>query len=154
MSTIVHGGQFIYLLIEKLQAIASPMSEWIGQLQSRFILHQDSLTEKIDVAIKRGSDFQLVAGLVYCCESYPKQEFPSSSNLEKWLSRDTAPTQQLKDDVTTTLTAFWHIANNAGLNAAFKDVQKRVAPAEFVFTGEFRHAYFFRAVACSDAVAL
>ena len=34
------------------------------------------------------------------------------------------------------LSRFWHIADDPRLNFAFRDIQKRVAPAEFVFTGE------------------
>ena len=104
-------------------------------MQTRFILHEDSLTEKINVAVKRGQDFQLIAGLVYCCDGYPTPVQPSSKNLENWLNVDESPSTQFKETIRDVLTAFWHIANRHELNYAFRNVQKRVAPAEFIFTG-------------------
>ncbi|TBU44693.1 hypothetical protein BD309DRAFT_957785 [Dichomitus squalens] len=120
---------------EKLQAISSPWTEWIGELQSRYVYLEDSLTQNINVAIKRGQDFQLIAGLVYCCDMYPEHSQPLSKNLDKWLSRMDPPKEDFKDLIRSLLSRFWHIADDSRLNFAFQDIQKRVAPAEFVFTG-------------------
>ncbi|KAI0743368.1 hypothetical protein C8Q80DRAFT_1220396 [Daedaleopsis nitida] len=121
---------------EKLQAIASPRNEWItSDLQPRFIFRDDSLTQKIEVAIKRGQDFQLLAGLVYCCDEYPAQTQPNSRNLERWLMSRESPTEEFKTAMRDVLNAFWHIADNEDLNYGFKQIQKRVAPIEFTFTG-------------------
>ncbi|KAI0644548.1 hypothetical protein C8Q79DRAFT_1001865 [Trametes meyenii] len=120
---------------EKLQAIHSPWQEWISGLEARFILLEDGLTQTIDVDVARGRDFQLVAQLVFCCEQLPMHAQPSARNLERFLSRKDSPSPELQATVKAALTAFWHIAHSEDLNYPFRDIKKRVAPAEFVFTG-------------------
>lgn len=73
--------------------------------------------------------------LVYCCESYPERAQPNARNLERWLMSTDPPKKQFVDTVTDVLRKFWHIANEHTLNYGFKEIGKRVAPAEFVFTG-------------------
>ncbi len=90
----------------------------------------------MDIASKRGQDFQLIAGLVYCCDQYPEQAQPSSKNLERWLTSDAEPPQQFKETILSVFRALWHIATDAKLKYGFSDIKKRVAPAEFVFTGQ------------------
>ncbi|RDX45607.1 hypothetical protein OH76DRAFT_1465730 [Lentinus brumalis] len=120
---------------EKLQAIPSPRTEWIIQLQTRFFTHEENLTQKMDIASKRGQDFQLIAGLVYCCDQYPEQAQPSSKNLERWLTSDAEPPRKFKETILDVFCALWHIATDGKLKYGFSDIKKRVAPAEFVFTG-------------------
>ncbi|PIL34001.1 hypothetical protein GSI_03709 [Ganoderma sinense ZZ0214-1] len=122
---------------EKLQAIPSPWSEWIGELQSRYVYIDDSLTQKINVTIKRGQDFQLIAGIVYCCDKLSEQEqaMPSSNNLNVWLSREDPPPDTFKGAIRDLFNRFWNIANDDDLNMAFTEMKQRVAPAEFIFTG-------------------
>ncbi|KAH9858569.1 hypothetical protein C2E23DRAFT_880039 [Lenzites betulinus] len=120
---------------EKLQAISSPWQEMILNLEMRFIAPEDGLTHLIDVDVGRGRDFQLIAQLVYCCESYPERAQPNARNLERWLMSTDPPKKQFVDTVTDVLRKFWHIANEHTLNYGFKEIGKRVAPAEFVFTG-------------------
>ncbi|KAM5543199.1 hypothetical protein V8D89_003073 [Ganoderma adspersum] len=120
---------------EKLQAIPSPWSEWIGELQSRYVYIDNSLTQKINVTIKRGQDFQLIAGIVFCCDMYPEQAMPSSQNLNTWLLREDHPPEQFKAAMRDVLNRFWHIVDDEELNKAFTEIKQRVAPAEFIFTG-------------------
>ncbi|RPD78541.1 hypothetical protein L226DRAFT_531882 [Lentinus tigrinus ALCF2SS1-7] len=120
---------------EKLQAIPSHRTEWIIELQQRFFLHEDNLPQKMDVAYKRGQDFQLIAGFVYCCDQYPEPAQPSSKNLERWLSSDVKPSWDFKETMLSVFGSLWHIVTDPKLNSAFTDIKKRVAPAEFVFTG-------------------
>ncbi|KAI0712931.1 hypothetical protein C8T65DRAFT_774412 [Cerioporus squamosus] len=119
---------------EKLQAIPSLRTEWIIELQSRFFQHEDNLTQKMDIASKRGQDFQLIAGLVYCCDQYPERAQPSSKNLERWLTSDAKPPRQFKETMLDVFCALWRIATDRKLNRGFSEIKKRVAPAEFVFT--------------------
>ncbi|KAH9894920.1 hypothetical protein C8Q73DRAFT_790119 [Cubamyces lactineus] len=120
---------------EKLQAINSPWQEWISELEARFILREDGLTRQIDVDVGRGRDFQLIAQLVYCCDKYPEHAQPNAKNLETWLQRSDEPGQDFRNRMRDVLTRFWHIAHTEDLNQAFKNIKKRVSPAEFVFTG-------------------
>ncbi|KAI0829915.1 hypothetical protein BC628DRAFT_1337206 [Trametes gibbosa] len=120
---------------EKLQAISSPWQEMILELEMRFIAHDDGLTHLINVDVGRGRDFQLIAQLVYCCEVYPEHAQPSARNLERWLMRMDPPKKQFVDTMQDVLRKFWHIAHSKTLNYGFNSISKRVAPAEFVFTG-------------------
>lgn len=96
----------------------------------------DSLTQKINVTIKRGQDFQLIAGIVFCCDMYPEQAMPLSKNLSTWLARDDDPPEGFKEVMRNVFNRFWHIADDDKLNQAFTEVKQRVAPVEFIFTGE------------------
>ncbi|KAI0779947.1 hypothetical protein C8Q74DRAFT_1367755 [Fomes fomentarius] len=120
---------------EKLQAISSKRTGWIMELQNRFAQYEDSLAQKIDVAVKRGQDFQLLAALVYCCDECADHVQPSSKNLERWLTADKLPAEPFRNTMVDVLTAFWHIADQAELNFPFKNIEKRVAPVEFTFAG-------------------
>ncbi|KAL7281120.1 hypothetical protein PYCCODRAFT_1412919 [Trametes coccinea BRFM310] len=120
---------------EKLQAINSPWQEWISELETRFIVREDGLTQAIDVDVGRGRDFQLIAQLVYCCDLYPEHAQPSAKNLEKWLQRKEEPAPRFQATMKDVLTKFWHITHTEEYNYGFRNIKKRVSPAEFVFTG-------------------
>ena len=108
-------------------------------MQSRYLLHEDSLTQKINVAIKRGLDFQLVASLVYCCDTVAERGQPTSKKLEEMLNRKNKPSEAFKRAINDTFTAFWHIADSPHLNHGFTQIDKRVAPTEFTFIGASHH---------------
>ncbi|KAG6334250.1 hypothetical protein ID866_4841 [Astraeus odoratus] len=120
---------------EKLQAISSPWSEWLADLHNMHVNMEGGLAQALEWDTKRGRDFQCIAQMVYCCDSLPDQALPTAQKLEKWLSRVDKPTQAFKKHIGDALNAFWHIANTESLNNAFKQVEKRVAPVEFVFIG-------------------
>lgn len=121
---------------EKLQAIASPWSEWISDLGRRMLTSEGGLQSKIDVEFGRGRDFQVLASLVYCCESIPTRSLANSTKLEAFLSRTDSPRAEFKKSIQDVLTSFWHIADKPELNVAFRNVKQRVAPVEFVFIGK------------------
>lgn len=87
----------------------------------------------------RGRDFQCIAQLVYCCDGLPEQLLPTAQKLEKWLKRVDNPPTAFMTKINNVLSDFWHIATTLGLNAAFTQVDKRVAPVEFVFIGMLLH---------------
>ncbi|KAF9222541.1 hypothetical protein BS17DRAFT_735287 [Gyrodon lividus] len=120
---------------EKLQAISSPWAEWISDLELRHVNCDGGLAELLEWDTKRGRDFQCIAQLVYCCDSLPDHALPTAQKLERWLSRTDKPNQVLKTHISDVLTEFGYIAMTPGLNAAFDEVDKRVAPVEFVFIG-------------------
>ncbi|KAH7920066.1 hypothetical protein BV22DRAFT_1040298 [Leucogyrophana mollusca] len=120
---------------EKLQAISSPWAEWISDLEARHVLSDQGLAEVLEWDTTRGRDFQCIAQLVYCCDGLPDQLLPTAQKLEKWLTRVDSPPPTFKTQMNDVLSAFWHIASNRTLNAAFVKVDKRVAPVEFVFIG-------------------
>ena len=102
---------------------------------------ENSLTQQINVTIKRGQDFQLIAGIVYCCDMYPEHALPLSNSLHTWLSRPDPPPEQFKSAIRDVFNRFWRIAHDEELNKAFTDIKQRVAPAEFIFTGECLDAF-------------
>ena len=118
-----------------MQAIASPWSEWISELQARYFTPQDGLTQQINVSVKRGQNFQLIAGLAYCCDKYKEKGQPTSRNLERWLLQTSTPPPSLKKAMSEALGAFWFIASSDTLNHGFTQVAQRVSPTEFIFTG-------------------
>ncbi|KAH7913136.1 hypothetical protein BJ138DRAFT_1059555 [Hygrophoropsis aurantiaca] len=120
---------------EKLQAISSPWAEWISDLEARHVTSEQGLGVVVQWDTKRGRDFQCIAQFVYCCDGLPDHLLPTAQKLEKWLIRVDSPPPTFKTQMNDVLKAFWHIANTDGLNAAFKKVEKRVAPVEFVFIG-------------------
>lgn len=93
----------------------------------------------IDIDVKRGRNFQLLAQVAYYCHSIPEQVFPSLQKLEAWVSDPTPLSATFKEDIKNVMQAFWDIVNDAEseLAAAFTRLSQRVAPAEFVFIGKY-----------------
>ncbi|KAN0090892.1 Protein of unknown function DUF262 domain containing protein [Tylopilus felleus] len=120
---------------EKLQAISSPWADWIGDLELRHVNCQGGLAEVLEWDTKRGRDFQCIAQMVYCCDLLPEHALPTASKLEKWLSRVDKPNQVFKNNIGDVLNEFGYIAMTPELSTAFEQVDKRVAPVEFVFIG-------------------
>ncbi|KAH9940454.1 uncharacterized protein BXZ73DRAFT_42719 [Epithele typhae] len=120
---------------EKLQALSSPWSELIDELVQMYVVCEDGLPAKINVTIKRGQDFQLIAGLLYCCHQLPEQGQPTSGNIEKWLTGNSVPHESFKSAISDTLKSMWYIGDTPSLNHGFTEITKRVAPVEFVFIG-------------------
>ncbi|PFH52790.1 hypothetical protein AMATHDRAFT_139317 [Amanita thiersii Skay4041] len=120
---------------EKLQAISSPWSEWMSQLEAQHVTINDGLLNKFEWDTKRGRDFQNIAHFVYCCDCLPEEQIPTTQKLEKWLSRVDPPGDQFKDDIDTVLRQLWLIASDPRYNKGFKAISKRLAPVEFVFIG-------------------
>ncbi|KAF8663365.1 hypothetical protein AX16_000941 [Volvariella volvacea WC 439] len=120
---------------EKLQAISSPWAEWIGELESRHVAVEGGLSHVLEWDTKRGRDFQNLAHLVYCCDGVENECLPTAQKVDQWLSRVDPPGAQFKADIELVLRQFWNIASDRNLNYAFKRIDKRIAPVEFVFIG-------------------
>ncbi|KAJ3537046.1 hypothetical protein NM688_g6746 [Phlebia brevispora] len=120
---------------EKLQAIASPWSEWISDLSRRMLTSETGLQDKIDVDLGRGRDFQILASLVYCCDGIPSRTVASSTKLEQFLLRTDRPRSEFMQHMSDVLKTLWVIAEDNDLNMAFTSIKQRVAPVEFVFIG-------------------
>lgn len=93
------------------------------------------LAEVLEWDTRRGRDFQCIAQMVYCCDLFPEHALPTAAKLEKWLSRVDKPNQVFKNSIGDVLNEFGYIAMTPGLSTAFEQVDKRVAPVEFVFIG-------------------
>ena len=119
-----------------MQAIASPWADFISELDARYINCDNGLTTIIDVDMRRGRDFQTLAQFVHCCWFYPERVMPTSAKMEQWLSKHEEPSNVFKTAMREALAKFWHIGFSKQLNYPFTRIQKRVAPIEFVFTGE------------------
>ncbi|KAG2132009.1 uncharacterized protein EDB93DRAFT_1311159 [Suillus bovinus] len=121
---------------EKLQAISSPWADWISDLELRHVnVDNKGLASVLEWDTTRGRDFQCIAQLIYCCDGLPDRLLPTAQKLEKWLKRVDNPPPTFMTQINDVLSEFWHIATKNELNAAFTEVDKRVAPVEFVFVG-------------------
>ncbi len=123
---------------EKLQAHTSPRADYITQLVSSFIISDVDMgiAEYVEFDTSRGRGFQAVAQMSYCCNNLPRQHFPSGRQLDEWLKKNEMPGDAFKGALEESLGMFKVIASTPGLNAGFKEVKNRVAPAEFVFIGK------------------
>jgi len=120
---------------EKLQAISSPWAQWISQLESKHIGHEEGLAEKLDWDTKRGRDFQNVAHMVFCCDGLPDEGLPTAQKIEKWMNREDDPTRQFQDDIDDVLRCLWVLATESKYNEGFVKIPQRIAPVEFIFIG-------------------
>ncbi|KXN89657.1 hypothetical protein AN958_05524 [Leucoagaricus sp. SymC.cos] len=118
---------------EKLQAISSPYAEWISELEHRHVTVENGLSHVLEWDTKRGRDYQNLAHFIFCCDKLPVEDLPTPQKLEVWLSREDPPTGSFKKDIEAVLTDFWNMATDKSLNDAFRLINKRIAPVEFVF---------------------
>ncbi|TDL26229.1 hypothetical protein BD410DRAFT_895640 [Rickenella mellea] len=120
---------------EKLKAVPSIWADWIIELDTKHISNDDGLATLIQWDTKRARNFQCLAQLIYCYDKLPTRTEPTVAKLEQWFVRADGPSQELKAAIEKVLVAYWTIASANRLNAAFKQVKKRVAPVEFVYIG-------------------
>ncbi|KAI0093397.1 hypothetical protein BDY19DRAFT_903148 [Irpex rosettiformis] len=120
---------------EKLQAHSSPWADYISTLTQMRLVNTKGISAHITVDTTRGRDFQAMAQMVYCCEGLPEQRNPTAHKLDKWLQQTEPPTPQFQNDINKTLQTFQLMASTPGLDIGFTEIQNRVAPAEFIFTG-------------------
>ncbi|KAJ3541922.1 hypothetical protein NMY22_g3705 [Coprinellus aureogranulatus] len=121
---------------ERLQAVASPMAEWLSGLENQYIHNEGGLASLIRLEVKRGRDFQNLAHMVFCCEGLPFEErFATSHKVTPWMNREEAPSSSLKKAVEHTLRDFVTIATDKRYNQGFRTIEKKVAPVEFIFIG-------------------
>lgn len=97
---------------------------------------ENGLSHVLEWDTKRGRDYQNLAHFIFCCDRLPIEDLPTTQKLEVWLSREDPPTESFKKDIEAVLTDFWNMATDRSLNDAFRLINKRIAPVEFVFIGK------------------
>ncbi|KAH9917747.1 uncharacterized protein B0H18DRAFT_1033747 [Fomitopsis serialis] len=122
-------------LAEKLQAIASPMGEFIHDLQAQYVSPSDELglSSLLDWDVTRGNDFRCLVHAAHSVERWPNvSTFPGPEGLRKWLERDEEPESKFTTGLHQTMDIFLMLAREQN-GAMFKmaDV-KKLAPAEFI----------------------
>jgi len=120
---------------EKLQAIASPLADYVNELDMKYISISGGLGSHIEFDSKRGRTFQNLASMLYCCEEVDLRRTPSAIQLEKWLNGSEGPTDTFRDRMERTLSSLLEITSDNALNKGFTRFSAKVSPAEFVFIG-------------------
>lgn len=114
---------------------AEPSKRWLSELESRHVTVENGLSHVLEWDTKRGRDYQNLAHFIFCCDRLPVEDLPTPQKLEVWLSREYPPTESFKKDIEAVLMDFWNMATDKSLNEAFRLINKRIAPVEFVFIG-------------------
>lgn len=97
---------------------------------------EGGLASLINVETKRARDFQNLAHLVYCCEGVPEEErFATSAKITPWVDKEEAPSKKFEKAIEHTLRDFVSLATDKRYNQAFRTIDKKVAPVEFIFIG-------------------
>ena len=120
---------------EKLQAIASPLADYVNELDMKYISINGGLGSHIEFDSKRGRTFQNLASMLYCCEDADLRRTPSAPQLEKWLTGPKGPTRPFRARMERTLSSLLEITSDQALNKGFTGFSAKVSPAEFVFIG-------------------
>ncbi|KAH9034821.1 hypothetical protein EDB85DRAFT_1863556 [Lactarius pseudohatsudake] len=120
---------------EKLQAISSPLAEYVNELDMKYVSISGGLGSRVEFDAKRGRIFQNLASMLYCCEDVDLRRTPSAVQLEKWLSGPKEPTNAFRDRMERTLSSLLVITSDKALNKGFTGFSAKVSPAEFVFIG-------------------
>ncbi|ORX34990.1 hypothetical protein BD324DRAFT_609725 [Kockovaella imperatae] len=120
---------------EKMQAISSPWTNWILELQKKYISHEGTLGDMIKIDQTRGRAYQALSAFVQLAYYYPdRQSTISYVQQTVFLSRADQPDKPFKKKIEMTLALMVDIATNH-FAKAFGVVTARVAPSEFWFTG-------------------
>ncbi|KAF4602043.1 hypothetical protein EYR40_005244 [Pleurotus pulmonarius] len=122
---------------EKLQAVASPWSNWINALRNKHILIDNGLSALLSWDTARARDFQNLANFVYCCDklvssapssskakaskakaspvpsSACKREVPTPQKIERWLQRTDEPSRAFKNDIDNVLCFMTEVASGS-----------------------------------------
>lgn len=114
---------------------------WISLLEEKHISIEDGLSTKINFDTSNARDFQNIAGMVFCCHGLPNEPVPTSSQVQKWLSTQEIPPEQFKNEIEDVLRTMWVIGSEGAFNEGFVNIEKKVAPIEFIFIGEYTSLY-------------
>jgi hypothetical protein len=125
----------VKLFPEKLQAIASPLADYVNELDVKYISIGGGLSTHVEFDKKRGRTFQNLASMLYCCEEVDLQRTPSAIQLERWLNDLKGPSKVFKTRVERMLSNLLEIARDQALNRGITGFSAKVSPAEFVFIG-------------------
>ena len=120
---------------EKLQAIATPRSDYTKDLHTRYFSVGTSLANHVEFDGRRGCTFQNLASMLYLCEKVDLQRTPSAEQVEEWLSCPDELSQIFKVKIERMISDLRKIAQDVALNEGFTAFTARVSPAEFVFIG-------------------
>jgi hypothetical protein len=104
---------------------------------------ENGLSHVLEWDTRRGRDYQNLAHFIYCCDRLPVEDLPTPQKLEVWLARVDPPSESFKRDIEEVLTDFWNMATDKTLNDAFRRINKRIAPVEFVFIGKTRFSCIY-----------
>jgi len=118
-----------------LQAIASPLADYVNELDMKYISISGGLGSHVEFDTKRGRTFQNLASMLYCCEDVDLRRTPSAIQLEKWLGGPKGPTHTFRSRMERTLSSLLEITSDKALNKGFTGFSAKVSPAEFVFIG-------------------
>ncbi|KAK0206459.1 hypothetical protein DFS33DRAFT_1381562 [Desarmillaria ectypa] len=118
---------------ERLQAISTPYSEWVGDLVQKFLRVDGGISDFIVWDTKRSRDFANLAYAMFCCDVIQTRPILNATKLENWLNRQDPPREQLKNEMQTLLKNVCQIVSDKRYNSAFSKMSERVAPVEFVF---------------------
>jgi len=109
---------------------------WIILLEEKHIAIDDGLSTKINFDTTNARDFQNIAGMIFCCYNIPNEVYPTSAQLHKWLLSQDEPSDIFKNEIEDVLRTMWVIGSVEGFNEGFVNIEKKVAPIEFIFIGE------------------
>ncbi|KAK0191043.1 hypothetical protein F5146DRAFT_1196204 [Armillaria mellea] len=116
---------------ERLQAISTPYSEWVGDLVQKFLRVDGGISDFIVWDTKRSRDFSNLAYAMFCCDVIQTRPVLAAPKLENWLNRQDPPREQLRNEMQTLLKNLCQIVSDKRYNSAFSKVSERVAPVEF-----------------------
>ncbi|ORY27368.1 hypothetical protein BCR39DRAFT_538518 [Naematelia encephala] len=114
---------------EKLQAIPGPWSDWILELQKKYITEPGMLSTHVNFDTRRARPFQALAAIVLLAYGQ-KDNLPTYQSMGKFLERKDPPEQHFRRKVEMAFSLFVNIATNYH-DQAIEVVSARVAPIEF-----------------------
>lgn len=127
---------------EKLQAIPGPWTEWIIELQKKYITEGNTLGDKMTWETKRGRPFQALTAFIILAYDPSRASIPSYPTMTKFLERSDPvsssnrywtcaerpkPDPYFKRKIEMALSLFINIVTNHHYEA-LQTVTERVAP--------------------------
>ncbi|WVQ93954.1 hypothetical protein IAU59_001032 [Kwoniella sp. CBS 9459] len=120
---------------EKLQAIASPWSTWLLQLEKQYIIEDGTLGQALSWDTSRGKPFQNLLGFIMLAIDPTRHLTPSAANMKQFINRADEPEANFKARIKMALSLYVNLAVNHK-DAAFGTIKsKRVSPVEWWFAG-------------------
>ncbi|OJT05809.1 hypothetical protein TRAPUB_3342 [Trametes pubescens] len=137
----LHFTQNSLFFAERLQAVSSPIANFIRELLEKYV--EDQLSTTIEWDTSRANDFRGLASSVYTMSKWPHiTTLPSIGVIEKWLHDSEALDEELQQDVHNTFQLFCQLAKDKKLNKCFWLPNiKKVAPMEFLCISLLIHSF-------------
>ncbi|EIW52994.1 uncharacterized protein TRAVEDRAFT_134468 [Trametes versicolor FP-101664 SS1] len=126
---------------ERLQAVSSPIANFVRELLEKYV--EDQLSTTIEWDTSRANDFRGLASSVYTMSKWPHiTTLPSIGVIEKWLHDSEALDEELQQDIHNTFELFCQLAKDKKLNKCFWLPNiKKVAPMEFLCISLLIHSF-------------